>query len=252
MKNNKALALPIVIVFMFLSHLTYISLLNYNQIQSLRYQDIARYYQGQSMLTISNTLLKEKDDIQQLAQRLNEVIEHQTTYLFPKYAVVMDEANFHPQLTMIQVEEQDLQQLYIISHQIYIEEQAMQKLENDRGLDELIVEGVVLSNKLPQAFDEAPIQNQVQELLHSLSELGWEQQSNKRRNFQGQLNIQPVPYTEFDFNVGKVKVKNNANGRQVTVYDKIGHQLYQQQRLNEEIGFLILSEVIILEEMIAP
>ena len=121
MKNNKALALPIVIVFMFLSHLTYISLLNYNQIQSLRYQDIARYYQGQSMLTISNSLLKEKDDIQQLAQRLNEVIEQQTIYLFPKYGVVMDEANFHPQLTMIQVEEQDLQQLYIISHQLYIE-----------------------------------------------------------------------------------------------------------------------------------
>ncbi|MGY3814988.1 hypothetical protein ACWOA6_05530 [Globicatella sulfidifaciens] len=252
MKNNKALALPIVIVFMFLSHLTYISLLNYNQIQSLRYRDIAGYYQGQSMLTISNTFLKEKDGIQQLIQRLNEVIEHQTTYLLPRHGVVMDEANFYSQLTMIQVEEQDLQQIHIISHQIYIEEQAMQKIENDGGLDELLVEGVVLSNKLPQVFDEAPIQNQVQELLHSLSELGWEQQSNKRRNFQGQLNIQPAPYTQFDFNIGQVKVKNNADGRQVTVYDQAGHQLYQQQQLNEKVGFLILSEVIILEEAIAP
>lgn len=252
MKNNKALALPIVIVFMFLSHLTYISLLNYNQIQSLRYRDIAGYYQGQSMLTISNTLLEEKDGIQQLIQRLNEVIEHQTTYLLPRHGVVIDEANFHSQLTMIQVEEQDLPQIHIISHQIYIEEYAMQKIENDGELDELLVEGVVLSNKLPQGFDEAPIQNQVQELLHSLSELGWEQQSNKRRNFQGQLNIQPAPYTQFDFNIGQVKVKNNADGRQVTVYDKAGHQLYQQQQLNEKIGFLILSEVIILEEAIAP
>lgn len=252
MKNNKALALPIVIVFMFLSHLTYISLLNYNQIQSLRYRDIAGYYQGQSMLTISNTFLKEKDGIQQLIQRLNEVIEHQTTYLLPRHGVVMGEANFHSQLTMIQVEEQDLPQIHIISHQIYIEEHAMQKIENDGGLDELLVEGVVLSNKLPQVFDEAPIQNQVQELLHSLSELGWEQQSNKRRNFQGQLNIQPAPYTQFDFNIGQVKVKNNADGRQVTVYDQAGHQLYQQQQLNEKVGFLILSEVIILEEAIAP
>lgn len=252
MKNNKALALPIVIVFMFLSHLTYISLLNYNQIQSLRYRDIARYYQGQSMLTISNTLLEEKDGIQQLIQRLNEVIEHQTTYLLPRHGIVMDEANFHSQLTIIQVEEQDLPQIHIISHQIYIEEQAMQKIENDGGLDELLVEGVVLSNKLPQSFDDAPIQNQVQDLLHSLSELGWEQQSNKRRNFQGQLNIQPAPYTQFYFNIGQVKVKNNADGRQVTVYDKGGHQLYQQQQLNEKVGYLILSEVIILEEVITP
>ncbi|OFK60822.1 hypothetical protein HMPREF2811_00170 [Globicatella sp. HMSC072A10] len=252
MKNNKALALPIVIVFMFLSHLTYISLLNYNQIQLMRYRDIARYYQGQSMLTISNTLLEEKEGIQQLIQRLNEVIEHQTTYLLPRHGIVMDEANFHSQLTMIQVEEQDLPQIHIISHQIYIEEQAMQKIENDGGLDELLVEGVVLSNKLPQSFDDAPIQNQVQDLLHSLSELGWEQQSNKRRNFQGQLNIQPAPYTQFDFNIGQVKVKNNADGRQVTVYDKAGHQLYQQQQLNEKVGYLILSEVIILEEVITP
>lgn len=252
MKNNKALALPIVIVFMFLSHLTYISLLNYNQIQLLRYRDIARYYQGQSMLTISNTLLEEKDGIQQLIQRLNEVIEHQTTYLLPRHGVVMDEANFHSQLTMIQVEEQDLPQIHIISHQIYIEEQVMQKIENDGGLDELLVEGVVLSNKLPQSFDDAPIQNQVQDLLHSLSELGWEPQSNMRRNFQGQLNIQSSPYTQFDFNIGRVKVKNNADGRQVTVYDKGGHQLYQQQQLNEKVGYLILSEVIILEEVITP
>lgn len=252
MKNNKALALPIVMVFMFLSHLTYISLLNYNQIQSLRYQDITRYYQGQSMLTISNTLLKETEGIQQLIQRLNEVIEHQTTYLLPRHGGIMDEATFHSQLTMIQIEKQDLQQIHIISHQIYIEEQAMLKLENEAGLDEVFVEGVVLPNKLPQAFEEAPIQSQVQEMLHYLSELGWKQQSNKRRNYQGQLNIQPAPYNQFDFNIGKVKVKSNADGRQVTVYDQAGHQLYQQQQLNEKVGFLILSEVIILEEAIAP
>lgn len=252
MKNNKALALPIVMVFMFLSHLTYISLLYYNQIQSLRYQDITRYYQGQSMLTISNTLLKETEGIQQLIQRLNEVIEHQNVYLFSRPAVVIDEASFHPQLIMIQIEKQDLQQIHIISHQIYIEEQAMLKLENEAGLDEVFVEGVVLPNKLPQAFEEAPIQSQVQEMLHYLSELGWKQQSNKRRNYQGQLNIQPGPYNQFDFNIGKVKVKSNADGRQVTVYDQAGHQLYQQQQLNEKVGFLILSEVIILEEAIAP
>lgn len=250
MKNNKAMALPIVMVFMFLSHLTYISLLHYNQIQSMRYQDIMHYYQAQSMLTMSNNLLTETNTEQQLIQRLTEVINHQMSYLVPGNAVMIEEEKSGPQVTMLQIEYNNSQQILIISHQIYIEEAAVQNLALSELIGELKVEGVVLSNKLPRMFEDAPIQNQVQELLIQFNDLGWEQNFQSQRNYQGQLTIQPPPYTQFDFNIGKVVVKNTTDGRQTKVYDLSDHLLYQEQHLFNKIGFLVISQVITLEERI--
>lgn len=246
MKNNRGLALPIVMVFMFLSHLTYISLLAYNQIQSQRYQGLIEYYQARSMMEITLNRMKVTDAAFQLAESINANIATQENYLLRNYMIKKVEV-ISPQLKILVTETNGVEKLIVLSHQLFI---APPKHETVVPEDYLI-DGILLNNGMTEVFETAPQQIQSDQMVSEMELLHWKKISQIERNFRKSMTLQPPDISQLEFNLGWVDIYPQSDQIQYKVYLPGGRLVYRYEQVLEPIDFIITTTMMIFQKDLA-
>ncbi|MBF6626032.1 hypothetical protein [Tuanshanicoccus lijuaniae] len=205
MKNKRGMALPIVMVFLFLSQLLYMSLLSYNQIQSQRYKNFSAYYENQIQFALAKQMLASDNVKTQLENELLSVIEKQSNYFSRLLPVekILYQSN---QLKLYQTANEAL---VLIAHHLYIDEQFPESL---LPLNNFILDGILLQDAKKQPIDGALLK-EVNQLVATLKEENWQENSNrkKQRNFQYRIQEEKLPIHTFHFENGTVIVQERLN-----------------------------------------
>ncbi|MBS4461555.1 hypothetical protein JXA27_03085 [Aerococcaceae bacterium zg-B36] len=205
MNNKRGMALPIVIVFLFLSQLLYMSLLSYNQIQSQRYKNFTAYYENQIQFALAKQLLAATDINTKMEEELDTIIKKQTDY-FARLLPIEQELYRTKQMVVYQANDNAV---VLMAHYLYLDEQFPKSL---LPLNNFVLDGVLLKDGKKQMTDEELMQ-QVNRFITTMQENHLQEniKRKKQRNFQYRIQVDKLPVQLFHFENGTVIVEQRLN-----------------------------------------
>lgn len=87
MKPIRGIAIPVVMVFVVVSHLLYVNLLHFNRVQSQRFVNFQQYYQAKIQIMMGYALIKDSIISQDISLELEEAIQQKEALILLDYEV---------------------------------------------------------------------------------------------------------------------------------------------------------------------
>lgn len=231
---------------MVISQILYLSLLQYNHVQSLRYQGLIDYYQGQIQMMMAQDISEITDKVTQFELALNEIMAVQQQNLLRQYQV-LEQIEMHPQVKILRVKNAlSEERLVVMEHRIYLDEHQVFEMELP---EKWLVDGVLLTNKTYKDWSQANLDSQLLPILEEIKDLSYITESTVSRNYQGQIIFERPKIQQIHFNEGMIEFKNGLSDLELIAHPNgvESSNLYRKKLPLQTLPYLIRSKITVFK-----
>lgn len=245
MKNKKGMVLPLVMVMMVLSHLMYISLLAYNQIQTQSYHQLIRYYEAKVELDLLVTKLKAYSPKPFVEKEIKDLMLSQGEDLLRDF-IVENKLLEGDQVQVLQIWHEGERYLATLSHAVYLNQN---QNDWDKYVESIEIDGIVEESKLPQERGNLPIKTWRKAIQGEVGLAGFKEQRSLKRDGQETIELPLGLETDLSFMSGNYFVLGERGDRHdFQIWDPDGSLVTRKAYSKQVVHFFIESQLTIYQE----